>query len=191
MPSTFRIPESTRRGPYLRLVEAVSRRLWGQVPDGLYVVAHHPRVMRAVLGLERRVQRWDELDPLLQSLAQAATAAHIGCSWCLDFGYFLAHTEGLDEAKVREIPRWRESGVFTDLERDVLAYAEAMSDTPPTVDDELSRRLQRALGVPALVELTQLVALENMRARFNDAAGLQSQGFSAACALPLPLPSSS
>ncbi|NHA70234.1 carboxymuconolactone decarboxylase family protein [Phycicoccus flavus] len=191
MSSTFRIPASPARGPYVRLVEAVSRRMWGQVPDTLAVYAHHLPVLKTVLGFERRVQRWHALDPHLQAYAQAATAACVGCSWCLDFGYFLAHTEGLDETKIREIPRWHDSTVFTDVERDVLAYAEAMSATPPTVDDALSHRLQDALGVPAVVELTQLVALENMRARFNCAAGLESQGFSAVCELPIALPSSS
>lgn len=189
MPSTFRIPKATMSGPYARLLEAYARRTWGQVPDNAYVIWHHRKVMNAVLGFERKVARWDALDPHLASFAQLASAAVIGCSWCMDFGYFVAHDEGLDEAKVREVPRWRESEVFTPLERDVLEYAEAMSVTPPTVDDELSRRLQEALGVKAVVELTQLVALENMRSRFNSAAGLQAQGFSDVCELPLALPS--
>ena len=57
------------------------------------------------------------------------------------------------------MPRWRESDVFTPLERDVMEYAEAMSQTPPTVTDELSARLLEALGAPALVELTAFIAL--------------------------------
>jgi len=52
---------------------------------------------------------------------------------------------------------WRESDVFTPLERDVLKYAEAMTHTPPTVTDELSARLLAALGAPALVELTAYI----------------------------------
>ena len=68
----------------------------------------------------------------------------------MDFGYFMAHDEGLDEAKVREVPRWRESDVFTPVERDVMEYAEAMSVTPLTVDDDLSHRLQDALGLEAV-----------------------------------------
>ena len=107
----------------------------------------------------------------------------------MDFGYFMAHDEGLDEAKVREVPRWRESDVFTPLERDVLEYAEAMSARRSTVDDDLSHRLQEALGVKAVVELTQLIALENMRSRFNSAAGLQAQGFSDVCELAAAVPS--
>lgn len=189
MPSTFRIPKATMSGPYARLLQAYARRTWGKVPDNAYVLWHHRTVMNAVLGFERKVARWDALDPHLASFAQMASAAVIGCSWCLDFGYFLAHDEGLDEAKVREVPRWRESDAFTPLERDVLEYAEAMSVTPPTVDDALSRRLQDSLGVKAVVELTQLVALENMRSRFNSAAGLEAQGFSEVCELPLAVPS--
>jgi alkylhydroperoxidase family enzyme len=185
VPSTFRIPRATVTGPYGALLQRVTRRLWGQVPDSAYVLWHNRTVMRSVLSFEQKVRRWDALDGHLSAYAQLASAGVIGCSWCLDFGYFMAHHDGLDLAKVREVPRWRSSEVFTQLERDVMAYAEAMSTTPLTVTDELSHRLLVALGPAAVVELTQLVALENMRSRFNAAAGLESQGFSDVCALPL------
>jgi alkylhydroperoxidase family enzyme len=87
------------------------------------------------------------------------------------------------------VPRWRDSDAFTPLERDVLAYAEAMSTTPLTVTDEQVGGLVERLGTAAVVELTQMVALENMRSRFNSAAGLQSQGYSDVCELPLAVPS--
>lgn len=189
MASTYRIPATPLTGLRGRVVETWARRTFGQVPDGAYVYAHNPRVFRDVMGFERRVQRWSALDPSLTAFATMAAAATIGCSWCLDFGYFLTHHDGLDERKAREVPRWRDSELFTDLERDVLEYAEQLTATPPVVDDELSRRLQEALGEAAVVELTQVVALENMRARFNLAAGLESQGFSEACDLPLAVPS--
>ena len=100
----------------------------------------------------------------------------VGCSFCLDFGYFTAHNEGLDEAKAREVPRWRESDAFTPLERDVMEYAEAMSQTPPTVTDELSDRLLEALGAPALVELNAYIALANLYTRMNVALGIEAHG---------------
>jgi AhpD family alkylhydroperoxidase len=168
---------------------AYAKRTYGELPDGVYVYFHHKPVLRAVMGFERKVSKWDRLDPGLKSYAQLASAAAIGCSWCLDFGYFMAHNEGLDLAKVREVPRWRESDVFTVLERDVLEYAEAMSVTPLAVTDEMVANLVDQLGAPAVVELTQMIALENMRSRFNSAAGLQSQGYSDVCELPLAVPS--
>ena len=189
MPSTFRIPKARITGLYGKVMSAYARRTFGEIPDGLYVYFHHKPLMKAVIGFEGKVAKWDALDPTLKSYAQLASAGVIGCSWCLDFGYFKAHDEGLDLAKVSEVPRWRESDVFTPLERDVLEYAEAMSTTPLTVTDEMVARLVDRLGNAAVVELTQMVAVENMRSRFNSAAGLQSQGYSDVCELPLAVPS--
>jgi alkylhydroperoxidase family enzyme len=189
MPSTFRIPKATITGLYGKVLSGYARRTYGQVPDGVHVYWHHRKVLKAVLGFEQKVAKWDRLDEDLKSYAQLASAGVIGCSWCLDFGHFKAHNDGLDLAKVREVPRWRESDAFTDTERAVLEYAEAMSTTPLGVTDEMVAGLIERLDVEAVVELTQMVALENMRSRFNSAAGLQSQGYSDVCELPLAVPS--
>lgn len=183
--SDTRIPRARITGPYGRLVTAYARRRWGQVPDTAYVLWHSRPATRSVFGFERSIQKWHALDQHLSTYAVMASAASIGCAWCLDFGYFLAHTEGLDEAKVRQVPRWRDAEAFTPLEREVMAYAEAMSATPPTVTDEMVQGLLAQLGPAAVVELTQIVAVENQRARFNSAVGLASQGYSDACDLPL------
>ena len=185
MPSSFRVPKAEPRGLYAKFLGLYARRAWGQVPDNLYVLWHNRPALNAIFALERKVAKLDRLDPHLKSFAEMATAASIGCSWCMDFGYFLAHDHGLDEAKVREVPRWRESTVFTDLERAVMGYAEAMTATPPTVTDEMVGALTDRLGAEAVVELTVIIAIENERSRLNSAMGLASQGFSDVCELPL------
>src|SRR5438128_6602700 len=152
-------------------------------------MSHNRAVLTSSMGFGRKVQKWHRPDPNLRSFAHMAVASLVGCSWCLDLGYFQAHNEGLDEAKAREVPRWRTSEVFTPLERNVLDYAEAMSQTPPTVTDELSARLLEQLGAPALVELTALIALANFYTRSNVAFGIESDGFAKACGLkPLAEP---
>ena len=182
-PQSTRLPKAAIDGAYGAIMTRVARRMWGKVPDNAYVLWHNKPVLKAVFGFEQKVGKWSALDPHLKTYAEMASAGVIGCSWCLDFGYFLAHTNGLDEAKVREVPRWRESDVFTPLERDVIAYAEAMTATPPQVTDEMVDGLVADLGVPAVVELTKMVAVENERSRFNSALGLTSQGFSDRCEL--------
>jgi len=168
----------------------MSRKMLGEVPDALGVMWHNRPVLTFSFGLGRKAAKWKECDENLKSYAHMAVAALIGCSFCLDLGYFQAHNQGLDEAKAREVPRWRESDVFTPLERDVLTYAEAMSQTPPTVTDELSARLLEQLGAPALVELTAWVALANQYARTNVALGIEAQGLAASCGLaPMAQPS--
>ena len=157
----------------------------GEVPDAIGVMWHNRPVLMSMMVFGRKVEKWDKLDANLKSFAHMAAVAMVGCSFCLDYAYFRAHNEGLDEAKASEVPRWRESTVFTSVERDVMEYAEAMTDTPPRVTDELSARLLEQLGAPAMVELTSVVAAANMAARGNVAMGIEASGFSKACKLPL------
>jgi AhpD family alkylhydroperoxidase len=163
--------------------------MFGAVPDGAAVMWHNRAVLTGSMGFGRKVGKWDRLDANLKSFAHMAVAAQVGCSFCLDFGYFQTHNAGLDEVKASEVPRWRESTVFTPLEREVMEYAEAMTDTPLRVTDELAARLLEQLGAPALVELTAVVGFANMTARGNVAMGIESQWFSKVCALPLAQPS--
>ena len=183
MASSTRIPPAEITGVYGAALKAVSRKMLGEVPESLGIMWHNRPVLRFSLGLGQRSARWHACDESLKAYAHMAVAAQIGCSFCLDLGYFQAHHKGLDEAKAREVPRWRESDVFTPLERDVLTYAEAMTQTPPAVPDELSARLLDQLGAPALVELTAYVALANLYARSNVALGIEAQGLAASCGL--------
>jgi AhpD family alkylhydroperoxidase len=185
MATTTRIPKAEITGPFGYLAKRLSRKMLGEVPDALGVMWHNRAVLTSSMGFGRKVEKWDQLDPNLKTFAHMAVASLVGCSWCLDFNYFKAHNEGLDEAKASEVPRWRESTVFTPLERDVMEYAEAMSETPPRVTDELSARLLKTLGAPALVELTAVVGFANSTTRSNTALGIEAQGFSKACKLPL------
>ena len=145
---------------------------------------HYPAVLKDMMKFGRRTESWNRLDPNLASFATMAAAGAIGCSFCLDLHYFMSHNRGLDEAKAREVPRWRESTVFTPLERRVMEYAEAMCQTPLTVTDEMSAALLDELGAPALLELTARIGVMNMTARGNVALGIRSQEFSASCGLP-------
>ena len=190
MASSTRIPKAELTGVYGAMVKRMSRKMLGDVAEPVEVAWHNRKVVNLSFTLGRKAQKWDQCDENLKSLAHMAVASMVGCSFCLDFGYFQAHNHGLDLTKAREVPRWRESDAFTRLERDAMEYAEAMTQTPPTVTDELSAGLLAALGPAALVELTAYIALANFATRTNTAFGIESQEFSAACGLkPLAVPS--
>ena len=188
-PATFRIPKAAPDGVYGRVMTVVARRMWGEVPDNAYVLLHHKPVTQGGLRLRAEGRaRWNALDPHLKTYAAAGQRRAIGCSWCLDFGYFLAHTDGPRPgegargaalARVGRLhrPRARRDGVRRGDDRDPAGRSPTRWWPTST----------RQLGHAALVELTMMVAVENERSRFNAALGLASQGFSrraASCRSP-------
>ena len=189
MARTSRIPAKQITGPLGALVKTISRKKLGSVPESLGVMWHSRPVLMTTAGAGRKAAKWKNCDNDLKSFAHMAVASYVGCSACLDFGYFTAANEGLDLAKASQVPRWRESDVFTPLERDVMAYAEAVSDTPPSVTDDQSARLLEQLGPAGLVELTAWIAFANLAARMNISLGIESEGLSKACSIPLAAPS--
>jgi alkylhydroperoxidase family enzyme len=157
----------------------------GAVPEPVEVVFNNPDVATSNLEFSAEVAQWNAADASLKTFAHMAVAAQVGCSWCLDINYFAALNQNLDLAKASQVPRWRESDVFTPLEREVMEYAEAMTNTPTTVTDELSASLLAQLGPAALVELTVFIGFANLSTRTNTAHGITSQGYSDACEIPL------
>ena len=130
-----------------RMGARISRRRYGVMLDPGAALAHNMAVGRSYAIFELQVERWRSLDRGLKDLAVMAAAARIGCAWCLDFGYWEATTRHRVAAeKISAVPAWRDSGVFTGLERLVMEYAETMSDTPPAVTDELVDALRAQLS---------------------------------------------
>ncbi|HEY7812450.1 MAG TPA: carboxymuconolactone decarboxylase family protein [Nakamurella sp.] len=180
-----RVPLNRPTGLIARLIDSLVARKYGGPADPLRAMLHNPRVLRADLALEAGVSRFKTLHPHLQMLAVMTTAARIECGWCMDFGYFEAHSRGVDPAKLEQVPTWRTSNAFSPVERRVMEFAEAATATPPEVTDEMTRALRTDLGDDGLVELTMLVAVENLRSRFNSTLGLSSQGFAESCRVPI------
>jgi AhpD family alkylhydroperoxidase len=184
--TTARVPLEHPGSLLATIVNAYSRRQFGMEAEPTKALLHQPKVLTAIARFGMRSQKWSKLDSGLKELASLSVASQIGCSWCMDFGYYVSRTNGMSREKLEQVATWRDSTVFTPLERKVLEYAEAMTATPPTVTDEMVTGLREDLTVAQVVELTSMVSVENIRSRTNAALGLTSQGFKAQCDLPEP-----
>jgi AhpD family alkylhydroperoxidase len=161
-----------------RMAYRESRRRYGSVTDPLRVMAHRPRILAGAAALELASEHSHALSTRLKHLAELRAGMVCGCGWCLDFGSAISAEMGVDEADLEALPAYEINGHFDELEKLLLDYASAMSRTPAEVSDELFAELSGRLTDPQLVELTNIIALENYRARFNWALGLEAQGFS-------------
>ncbi len=174
------------KGVIPKAARIYTERRFGKMVEPTMAAAHHSGVLVAMGSLETAVQRgWRKLDPTLRWLAIQATSTRIGCSWCIDYGYYEGMHDGIDPAKVRAVAEWRTSDLFDDRERVVLEYAEVATGSPAEVSDELAARIRSFLSDAEFVELAGWVALENFRSRFNAGLGLRSQGFSDTCEIPM------
>lgn len=149
-------------------------------------LARRPQLAVAVATYETALLLSARVDPVLRKLAELKVAAMVNCEFCLDIGSALSHAGGIAEAQLRELPRYRESDAFTEVQKLVLAFAEAVTTTPAVDVDGPRQALLAHLSRTQVAELAAAVAWENHRARLNQALGVRPTGMAEGmvCALP-------
>ena len=154
--------------------------------EPLELHAHLPGLLAGGLALEQATAELNGVDKRLKALAQLKAATLTHCEYCIDLGSQISRRWGLSDEELLALPSYRTSALFTDLEKLVLDYAVGMSRTPVEVSDALFAELREHFDDAQLVELTHLIAIENMRGRFNLALGVGSAGFTEGlvCAVP-------
>jgi len=170
--------------PLIRLlylaVRREVRRMTGKAlltPD-IPLRAHRLSLLFGYAALEKSVASRPGVPERLRALAVLKSAVMQGCEMCQDIGSFEARGKGISESQLRELHRYRDSEHFDALERLVLDLAVGMTVTPVAVEDELLAALGEHLDAAQLVELVNLIAVENLRSRFNAAFALGAAGFS-------------
>lgn len=149
-------------------------RLTGDIP----IRALRPRMLIGYGMLEKAIASKPRVDERLRALAVLKSAVMQGCEMCQDIGSHEARGAGITEEQLLELHRYRDSEHFDETERLVLDLAVGMTVTPVQVSDELFAALQERFDDGQLVELVNLLAVENLRSRFNATFAIGSTGFS-------------
>lgn len=146
--------------------------LWARVPKLFCAVA-------ALYGVLDR--KSSPLTPVLRSLVTVRVSQINSCDFCVDINSAtLARRSGSME-KVENLANWRKCELFDEKEQVVLEYTEAVTYTDRQVTDELMRQLKNFFDDDGIVELTGLIAFQNLSSKFNSALDVPPQGF---CKLP-------
>ncbi len=149
----------------------------GSVLEPTALWSWRPVAMLGFLGLFGLLRRKrSPLPQRLRALVSVRVSQVVGCAFCIDLNAALMAGEAAAPL-LAQVAQWRASPDFEPQERLALEYAEAMSATPPTVDDDMMARLRAAFEPEAIVELSAVVALQNMSARFNTALDANAHGF--------------
>jgi AhpD family alkylhydroperoxidase len=178
--------QASNGGLLVRLAYRMTRRQLGRMVDPVAVYAHAPSLLTGYGLFEQATLKQRRVEERLKALAELKAAAMVSCEFCVDIGSSLGRQAGITEQQLLALPRHSDSDAFDERERLVLDYATAMSSTPARVSDELFAALREHFDERQMVELTNVIALENMRARFNCAFDMTPAGFSEGmvCARP-------
>jgi AhpD family alkylhydroperoxidase len=169
-----------------RAITALTGQRIESMIEPVQVYARIPALLRGYAKLEQATAGLSALPDRVKALAELRAATLTTCEYCVDLGSQIARRWGLADAQLLALPAYRTSDLFTDADKVVLDYATAMSRTPVEVSDELFAALREHFDDTQLVELTHVIALENLRGRLNLALGIGAAGFSAGavCAVP-------
>jgi AhpD family alkylhydroperoxidase len=163
-----------------------TRRAYGRDVTTTPVIAHSRANMLGWGMLEWWHERGHAVDEKLKLLAATKAATKIGCEFCIDIGAALGRKAGVTDEQLRDFHVYADSTAFSPVEKLVMEYAEEMSKANVEISDELFARLHEHFDDEQIVELTAAIAIENFRARFNDALDVPPSGFSEGVYCPLP-----
>lgn len=171
-------PPDFRFAWYVRVLFWLQRRRYGRELEPARLWGRTPRAFLAMAAMYGALDRRSSpLTPALRSLVQVRVSQVNWCPFCIDINSATCLERGVGQVKLEALPDFAVSPLFDDLEKAALAYADAMTRSDGPVDPALVTTLRRFFSDDAIIELTALVAYQNMSSKFNAALGVPAQGF--------------
>ena len=177
------LPKPLNRYPwFIRLFFWKQRMTYGQVLDPGLLWGRSPLVFAGLALLYGAVnRRRSPLSAELRALITVRVSQINHCEFCTDINSATLHKRGASWDKIAAVHDWPNSPLFDAREQTALEYAEAVTRSELHPDDSLFDHLREHYDEDALVELTGLIAFQNMSSKFNAALEVPPQGF---CRMP-------
>ncbi len=169
---------------YVRLFLLNQRRRYGRELEPARLWGRSPKVFAALSLLYGALDRQaSPIEPALRTLLTVLVSRINWCAFCVDINSATGLKRGLTAEHLEALADFENSPLFDARYRAALAYARAVTRSDGPVSEELRRRLKDHFDDDAIIELTALIAFQNLSSKFNAALDVQPQGF---CQLPLP-----
>lgn len=170
-------PIDEPRGLLMRLAYKLSRRQLGGVMSPLKVIyARAPKLAWTSLVIGPTVEKGLSLDPELRLLITTQSSLLNGCGFCADLHMAQAVQARLGLERFKALPDFAASPLFSERERSVLAYTEAVTRRR-AVSDEVFESLRKHASEKEIVEITWLNAIGNFYNLMGVPLELESDGF--------------
>lgn len=155
---------------------------YGKVLKPGLLWARVPRLFAAVAALYGVLDRKKSpLSPELRSLVTVRVSQVNWCAFCVDINSMTLAKRAGSMNKVEALDNWQHSDLFNEQERIALEYTEAVTYSDRRVTPGLMKQLKEHFNDDSVIELTGLIAFQNMSSKFNAALDVPAEGF---CKVP-------
>lgn len=163
---------------FIRLFFAKQKRTYGAVLDPGLLWGRSKWVFSTLALLYGALNRKSSpLAPALRAMVTVRVSQINHCEFCIDINGATLEKRGVSEDKILALHVWRDSDMFTPIEVAALDYAEAITYTDGKVSDAIASNLRGHFDDDGIIELTGLIAFQNMSSKFNSALDIPPQGF--------------
>ena len=177
------VPQQPRPAWYARLILALQRRKYGRELEPARLWSKMPHTFLMLTLLYRALDRTaSPIDAGLRALIQVRVSQINWCAFCVDLNGAAALERFVAPEKLAALGEFESSPLYVERERAALAYAEGMTDPAHGVGAALFERLRGQFTEQAILELTALIAFQNLSSKFNAALAVPAQGFCATAA---------
>jgi AhpD family alkylhydroperoxidase len=166
-------PKDFRYRWYLRPLLASLHRRMGGLSEPVRLWARSAPTFLAFLLLNRALERRaSPLNPQLRALLRTRISQINVCPFCIDLNASRARDLGVLDEKLAALPKFAASSLYDEAEKAALTFAETVTVTGEQTTQELIEDLKHHYNDNTIVELTAVIAHQNMSSKFNAALGI-------------------
>jgi AhpD family alkylhydroperoxidase len=171
-------PENHKFPWYVKIFFWNQQRKYGAILEPARLWGRTPRVFAGLATLYGALDRKSSpIEPALRTLITVRVSQINWCSFCVDINSATAVKRHVSENKLASLATFEESDLFTDREKAALAYTEAVTYTDRDTTQQHFDRLRKHFDDDAIIELTALIAFQNLSSKFNASLAVAPQGF--------------
>lgn len=162
---------------YMKPLLWLQKRKFGQVLLASETWARRPRLFFAMTHFYKAVDSGKSpLSPSFRSLVMEYISRLNQCAFCEDLNAQLFLERGGSREVLDALENRKTSPLLSPCEKVVLEYAEKMTLQNPRKAQALHASLKTFFSDEEIIEITALIAYQNLSSRFNAALGIPSQG---------------
>ena len=117
------------------------------------------------------------IDASLRTLISVRISQINNCEFCVDMNSHLFFESKGETEKISQLKSWQANNIYSAREQVALEYAETVTITGRNVTPELQSKLLQQFKKEEIIELTAIIAYQNLSSKFNSALDIKPNGF--------------